>query len=406
MHYFHEIDKEYSRIYGMTGQGPQGYAFCSISFPPPFLFLFVMSLSLSLSYPSITACLYSMTPHDTSLTIIPPSLNQPTNHQSTQYSHYLSPCRYNGAALVRGILGGLLFGTVRDLRSTSTSDGGGGGGMVRSCYNALFSGGDRDSDRGGKGEGGSSSSWRSPTLVIFSGSVASGADNDYYRERAPLLGAANDNGFPRYSSSGSGSIALQNHHQHSSPQQQQQQHTNRTSYGLHNINVAACSEADDGLLGSDDDEDDIDTESEDGDDDDDDDASANSLGSRVYTTLSSATRGEADVTFLVDSIARKGGKRTNPTSYSLKGVRKDVMLLCNVLFVTMFTSIFQGVFFVYAKSDKGHSNVEQYLYFTRLFCDLLGRPLAALPRPSFVRTESQLWKGTLLRLALMGLFFL
>jgi hypothetical protein len=42
------------------------------------LFLFVMSLSLSLSYPSIAACLHSLTPPGTNLTIIPPSLN----HQS------------------------------------------------------------------------------------------------------------------------------------------------------------------------------------------------------------------------------------------------------------------------------------------------------------------------------------
>jgi hypothetical protein len=34
---------------------------------------------------STTGCLHSLTPHDTSLTIIPLSIN----HQSTQYSHYL-----------------------------------------------------------------------------------------------------------------------------------------------------------------------------------------------------------------------------------------------------------------------------------------------------------------------------
>ena len=45
------------------------YVFCHTIVLP--LFLVVMSLSLSLSYPSITACLYSLTPHGTSLTIIP-----------------------------------------------------------------------------------------------------------------------------------------------------------------------------------------------------------------------------------------------------------------------------------------------------------------------------------------------
>jgi hypothetical protein len=56
----------------------------------PLLFLFVVSLCLSLSR-SIAPCSHSLTPHDTSLTIIPPSIN---HHQSTQYSHYLLlPCR-------------------------------------------------------------------------------------------------------------------------------------------------------------------------------------------------------------------------------------------------------------------------------------------------------------------------
>jgi hypothetical protein len=49
------------------------YVFCSMFF---LLFLFVRSLCLS--YPSIAACLHSMTPHNTSLTIIPisPSITQ------------------------------------------------------------------------------------------------------------------------------------------------------------------------------------------------------------------------------------------------------------------------------------------------------------------------------------------
>jgi hypothetical protein len=40
-----------------------------------FLFLFVISLSLSQSYPSIAPCLHSLTPHGTSLTIIPQSID-------------------------------------------------------------------------------------------------------------------------------------------------------------------------------------------------------------------------------------------------------------------------------------------------------------------------------------------
>jgi hypothetical protein len=41
-------------------------------------------MSLFLSYPSIAACLYSLTPHDTGLTTV-----SPINHHSTQYSHCL-----------------------------------------------------------------------------------------------------------------------------------------------------------------------------------------------------------------------------------------------------------------------------------------------------------------------------
>jgi tetratricopeptide (TPR) repeat protein len=56
------------------------YALCSI-FVPSFL---VCDVSVSL-YRFTTACLHSLTLHDTSLTVIFPSIN----HQSTQYSHYL-----------------------------------------------------------------------------------------------------------------------------------------------------------------------------------------------------------------------------------------------------------------------------------------------------------------------------
>jgi hypothetical protein len=55
------------------------YVLCSFSF----ISLLVTSLSL---YRSISACLHSLTPHDTSLTIIPPTIN----HQ-----HHLLPYRYH-----------------------------------------------------------------------------------------------------------------------------------------------------------------------------------------------------------------------------------------------------------------------------------------------------------------------
>jgi hypothetical protein len=68
------------------------YYYCSSSFFP------CSWWSLCLSYPSIAACLHSMTLHDTSLTIIPlnQSINQSINHRHNQYSHHLLllPYRY------------------------------------------------------------------------------------------------------------------------------------------------------------------------------------------------------------------------------------------------------------------------------------------------------------------------
>jgi hypothetical protein len=49
---------------------------------------------------SITACLHSLTPYSTSLTIIPPSINQSIINQSTRYSHYnLLQYRYGSSSV-------------------------------------------------------------------------------------------------------------------------------------------------------------------------------------------------------------------------------------------------------------------------------------------------------------------
>jgi hypothetical protein len=80
---------ELSTLHYVMKQLQQLYVFCYIyscsSFLPFLVCDVSLSLSLSLSYRSITVCLYSLTPHDTSLTIFPLSIN----HQSTQHSHYL-----------------------------------------------------------------------------------------------------------------------------------------------------------------------------------------------------------------------------------------------------------------------------------------------------------------------------
>jgi len=78
---------------------------------------------------------------------------------------------------------------------------------------------------------------------------------------------------------------------------------------------------------------------------------------------------------------------------------------CRVaLYLTMFSSIFTAAFFAYVTSSDGN-DIEQVLYFTRLFCDLLGRPLTRLPRPQGIRQPGQLMWWSVARLALAVLFF-
>ncbi len=64
----------------------------------------------------------------------------------------------------------------------------------------------------------------------------------------------------------------------------------------------------------------------------------------------------------------------------------ELMPLCGALILTIWGSIFQAAFFAYVESPNGR-NIEQILYFTRLVCDLLGRPLTFLPRPWFVQVR-------------------
>lgn len=75
------------------------------------------------------------------------------------------------------------------------------------------------------------------------------------------------------------------------------------------------------------------------------------------------------------------------------------------LFLTIYASVFQGGFFVYCTSSSG-VNIEQILYFTRLFADLAGRPLARYIRPPWlVRSPSALASVAAARLSLMGAYF-
>lgn len=287
----------------------------------------------------------------------------------------------SGTALMASILDGLFFGTVEkpgeDAAPRSPGKSEAPPGPERSPIRNWL---DKQSKWLSPGAGGAP--WQRPTIYSRHRYV----DNNYYLERAPLLGAAAggiDNGFPRYKDSPGKGYGSQ---------------------GGPSLTVAVSITAkEDGRGGPAGDETEGDGEDEGYADDD---ASVGSSASHLLMSLSSISRGEVDFpSILIDNIDREGGPGLQPLSYSQQAVRRDVIVLCNVLFVTMFTSIFQGAFFVYAKS-AGSRNIEQFLYFTRLFCDLLGRPLASLPRPWFVQTDSQLWNGTIWRLFLLFTYFL
>lgn len=66
---------------------------------------------------------------------------------------------------------------------------------------------------------------------------------------------------------------------------------------------------------------------------------------------------------------------------------KRILPLCVALFVVMWCSIFQASFFAYVTSSRKGREIEQVLYFVRLFADLIGRPLTRLPRPFFLEVR-------------------
>lgn len=64
---------------------------------------------------------------------------------------------------------------------------------------------------------------------------------------------------------------------------------------------------------------------------------------------------------------------------------RRIFPLCLALFTLMWCSIFQASFFAYVSSSTKGRELEQILYFVRLFADLIGRPLTRLPRPFFLK---------------------
>lgn len=69
--------------------------------------------------------------------------------------------------------------------------------------------------------------------------------------------------------------------------------------------------------------------------------------------------------------------------YSYVDIFWKVYPYCLALFITLFSSILTASFFGYIKSPNGW-DISQIMYFTRLFCDLMGRPLTLVLRPRFV----------------------
>jgi len=86
-------------------------------------------------------------------------------------------------------------------------------------------------------------------------------------------------------------------------------------------------------------------------------------------------------------------------------VYRKVFSLCLALFITIWCSIFQASFFAYCDSPQGR-DIEQILYFVRLFSDLLGRPLTRLTRPWFLLENHHVLNASIIRILLMGVFFL
>lgn len=84
--------------------------------------------------------------------------------------------------------------------------------------------------------------------------------------------------------------------------------------------------------------------------------------------------------------------------------------------MNIFTSIFTAAFYVFVPTAGGPlfgslggprvENVEEVLYFVRLFSDLLGRPLAGLPRPWFLSSKKSLKNVGFIRFALSATFFM
>ncbi len=86
-------------------------------------------------------------------------------------------------------------------------------------------------------------------------------------------------------------------------------------------------------------------------------------------------------------------------------IRKKLRTNQAALFITIFCSILQGAFLTYVPSSKEGFSIALVLFYTRMFCDLLGRPLALLKKPKVFADINAILFWTVLRFILMLGFF-
>lgn len=98
------------------------------------------------------------------------------------------------------------------------------------------------------------------------------------------------------------------------------------------------------------------------------------------------------------------GRRTSLSRSDMEVIAHKIWPCRVALFWTMFGSILTAAFFAYADSSNG-IDIEQVLYFTRLFGDLLGRPFTSLPRPRWLSTPRQVAVFAVARLVFAAVFF-
>jgi hypothetical protein len=132
---------------------------------------------------------------------------------------------------------------------------------------------------------------------------------------------------------------------------------------------------------------------------DDEDGGAGRDGEAIGLLSNGSNKGLTDEQRAIESIYARPLARAKKLLQEVEnatmksGVFHNVWPLCAALFITIWCSIFQAAFFAYVDSPQGR-DIEQILYFIRLFSDLFGRPLTRVPRPWFVQVSREVGLST------------